>query len=202
MLTRRSSAPPINRDECVECYACYNGLEHGTPESADRAHDPQDLPVRPVALRSRAGRLSHRGLRARRTAMAARDPARLLRSARHARIDRSPGPRHRRSEDQRRHRPGEVGRSRIHHRVRPARRRSVAARHPEDDLGAGQGRRGVREEEPVHFAHERRDHRYAARRRARRKGPLGDCRDQSQSGTDRSRSSNWCARSRKTSIPW
>ena len=51
-------------------------------------------------------------------------------------------------------------RSRLHDRVRPARRRRVVPRHPEDVLGAGRGRRQLREEEPDHVADVRRGHRH------------------------------------------
>ena len=40
----------INRDECVECYACYNGLSNGTSESLHRAQHPQVLPNGPAAV--------------------------------------------------------------------------------------------------------------------------------------------------------
>ena len=32
----------VDRNECVECYACFNGLEPGASESDDGAHDAQD----------------------------------------------------------------------------------------------------------------------------------------------------------------
>ena len=52
----------VDRDECVECYACYNGLsqEHLNPPWCAPA---QDFPADAAALRSRAGRLSHGRLR-------------------------------------------------------------------------------------------------------------------------------------------
>ena len=65
-------------------------------------------------------------------------------------------PRHRRSQDQRRQRPRQGGRGRIHDRVRTARRRRLVPRYPEDVLGAGASRSGVREEESRHVADDRR----------------------------------------------
>ncbi len=50
----------INRDECVECYACYQRAEPGASESHDGAHHAQGLSGDAAALRSRAGCLSRR----------------------------------------------------------------------------------------------------------------------------------------------
>ena len=68
----------INRDECVECYACYNGLsqEHLNPD--DGAHDAQDFPDAAAAVRSRTGRVPDGGVRARRAHLAARRAPRVL----------------------------------------------------------------------------------------------------------------------------
>ena len=57
----------INRDECVECYACFNGLsqEHLNPTFVrTRA---ETVPDDAAALRSGAGCLPHGGVRAGRT---------------------------------------------------------------------------------------------------------------------------------------
>ena len=94
----------IDRDECVECYTCFNGLsqEHLPPDA--RADGAEGVCRDAHPLRAGAGRLPDRRVRARRADVAARRPPRVLRSARAARVHRRRGPRHRRSQDQRRDR--------------------------------------------------------------------------------------------------
>ena len=133
----------INRDECVECYACFNGLsqEHLNPtfvrtvrkifQTMRLRFDPEP-DVCPTAA-FEPDELD----------VAAHRAAGVFRSARAARIDRRPWARHGGSEDQRCQRTRESGRSRIHHRVRPPRRRRLVSRHSENVLGARAGGRCV-----------------------------------------------------------
>ena len=139
-------------DECVECYACFNGLsqEHLNPTMVRTVR--KVFQWMRAALRSRAGRLPHGRLRAGRAGVAARGAARVLRSARAARIHRRRRARHRRGEDQRRQRARQGGRGRIHHRVRTARSGRLVPRYAEDVLGAGRGGRQLREKESGHLA--------------------------------------------------
>ena len=68
----------IDRDECVECYTCFNGLSPGAPQSHAGAHGAEDVRRHAYPLRTGAGRLSDRRVRARRADLAARRPPRLL----------------------------------------------------------------------------------------------------------------------------
>ena len=110
--------------------------------------------------------------------MAARGAPRVFRPARAARIDRRLGPRHRRSQNQRRQRARQSGRGGLHHRIRQARRRRLVQRHSEDGLGHGQGGRELREEEPGHLADVGCPDRNAAGRHTEREGDVGHPRDQ------------------------
>ena len=135
----------VDRNECVECYSCFNGMsqEHLNPTMVRTMR--KVFQMMRLRFDPGAGRLSHRRVRAGRAGLAARGAAGIFRSARTARIHRRAGPRHRRGQDQRRQRPRQARRSRLHHRVRTAGRRRLVPRDPEDDVGAGRRRR-LREE--------------------------------------------------------
>ena len=159
----------------------------GAPEPDGRAHGAEGLCRHAHPLRAGAGRLSDRRLRAGRADVAARGPPRVLGSARAARVHGRRGTRHRRSEDQRRHRPRRSRRGRLHDRTRTSRRWRPLPRHPGSMPRAGGCRRRLREEESGHLAHERRRHRHHPRGHPRREGALGDRRDQ---GAGRARRGN------------
>ena len=142
----------INRDECVECYACYNGLsqEHLNPtmvRTMRKVFQMMRLRFDPEPDVCPTAAFEPDELQ-----LAARCPPRVFRSSRTSRIDRRGRPRHRRSEDQRRVRPRAGGRGRVHDRVRPSRRRSVVQRYSDGVSRACGCRRSLREEESDHVA--------------------------------------------------
>ena len=105
----------IKRDECVECYACYNGLsqEHLNPTlvrtvrkifAMMRVRFDPEPDVCPTAA-----------FEPEELDVAASGTPRVFRSARAACFDRRGGTRHGRGKDQRRQWPREGGRSRVHH---------------------------------------------------------------------------------------
>ena len=172
----------INRDECVECYACFNGLsqEHLNPTLVRTMRKLFQLvrlrfdPEPDVCP----------------TAAFVPDELTWPRMVRRAFSDprvphESTGIEGRGTEEVKtndvsgRVKVGEVG---LHDRVRPARRRGAFPRDPEDVLGAGEGGCGVREEESDHFADVRRSDRDDSRRHPEREGHVGDRRDQSPRG--------------------
>ena len=138
----------VNRNECVECYACFNGLsqEHLNPTMVrtmrkvfqmmrlrfdpepdvcpTAAFEPDELAWPRVVRRAFSDpRVPHES-----TGVEGRG--------------------HRRGEDQRRQRPRQGRRGRIHHRIRPARRGRLVPRHPEDVPGRWRAAGvSVREEE-------------------------------------------------------
>ena len=117
----------VNRNECVECYACYTGLsqEHLNPTLVRTTRkifqmlrlrfDPEP-DVCPTAAFEPEELTWPRVVR-----RAFSDPARA------ARIDGRRRARYRRGEDQRHQRPRQDRRSRLHDRVRPSRCRRLDA---------------------------------------------------------------------------